>query len=91
MHDLWPEKILQRRKQSRGCLLNDRLAGQRNYPREVCSRTGKARFNHQPFRPVGEMDQRALIRDRDFGGIGNSGNDHAVGQCHHRQEQEKQE
>ena len=91
MNDLRSEKILQRWKQSGGGFLDDRLARQRNDPCEICSRAGEARFNHEPLGAIGETDQRPLVGNRDFGGIGNGRDHHAVGQCRHRQEQEKQE
>ena len=91
MDNFRPEKILQRGKQSGGGFLDDRLAGQRNDPREICSRAGEARFNHKPFRAVGETNQRPLVGDRDFGGIGNGRDHHAIGQRRQRQKQEQQE
>lgn len=91
MNDLRPKKILQRREQSRRCFFDDRLAGQWNDPCKIGSRTGEARFNHQPFRPVAVTNQCALVWDCDLGWIGNGRNDHAVGQCRERQKQEKRE
>ena len=60
-------------------------------PREICSRAGEARFKHEPLGAVGETNQRPLVGNRDFGGIGNGRDHHAVGQRRQRQEQEKQE
>ena len=86
VNDFRSEEKFQRRKQPGGGFFDDRLAGQRNDPCEICSRAGEARFDHEPFRAVGETNQRALVGNRDFGGIGNGRNHHAVGQ--HRRWQE---
>ena len=91
MHDFRPEKILQRGKQSGGCLFDDRLAWQGNHPREIGSRAGEARLNDKALGAVGVTNQRPLVGNRDFGGIGNGRDHHAVGQRRQRQEQEKQE
>jgi hypothetical protein len=87
MDNFRPEKIFQCGKQSRRCFFDGRLAGQGHHPREIRSRTSKARFNHEALDAIGETDQRPLIGYRDFGRIGDGRHHHAVGQDCRRQKQ----
>ena len=67
---LGPENKLQGWKQTGGGFFNEGPGGQRDDPGKIRARTREPGFDDQPFDAVAKTDERALVRYRDRGGVG---------------------